>query len=390
MAATAKLYRRGQWQQDEDGTETVVDVWEITTTTETDTITTVVTATGIPAKGASHPEKTTAIVVNRQLSQDDEVLTRYLMQVTYSTAITTREDQAYASQRVKGGMRSGSIAVPAFHDARGYPLVNSAGDLYEGLTRKVRTRVVNVTANFATIPQFLFELADTINLSAVTIHGVSYPAGCCLLRDVEMPDEPERDVAGSLYWPISYTIEINPSGYYILLPNKGSNELVYQTRTSSTAAWQDVSKATYDGKTPTTDRRIIKRPIQTEEQQQTGGEIWLDANGQAVRVPVLSDTQFGTGTITAGDAALYLSTGSFDSTKHVGALVRVIGAGPRGKTLEARIKTITSSTVAQLAVNASTTISTAKPVWLSGVIVNQFILEDLADWSAVPLPNNQP
>ena len=139
MTATARLYRRGQWQQDEDGTETVVDVWEITTTTETDTITTVVTATGIPAKGASHPEKTTAIVVNRQLSQDDEVLTRYLMQVTYSTAITTREDQAYASQRVKGGMRSGSIAVPAFYDARGYPLVNSAGDLYEGLTRKVRT-----------------------------------------------------------------------------------------------------------------------------------------------------------------------------------------------------------------------------------------------------------
>ena len=57
MAATAKLYRRGQWQQDEDGTETVVDVWEITTTTETDTITTVVTATGIPAKGASTPRK---------------------------------------------------------------------------------------------------------------------------------------------------------------------------------------------------------------------------------------------------------------------------------------------------------------------------------------------
>jgi hypothetical protein len=390
MAATAKLYRRGQWQQDEDGTETVVDVWEITTTTETDTITTVVTATGIPAKGASHPEKTTAIVVNRQLSQDDEVLTRYLMQVTYSTAITTREDQAYASQRVKGGMRSGSIAVPAFYDARGYPLVNSAGDLYEGLTRKVRTRVVNVTANFATIPQFLFELADTINLSAVTIHGVSYPAGCCLLRDVEMPDEPERDVAGSLYWPISYTIEINPGGYYILLPNKGSNELVYQTRTSSTAAWQDVSKATYDGKTPTTDRRIIKRPIQTEEQQQTGGEIWLDANGQAVRVPVLTGTQFGTGTMTAGSATLTLSTGSFDSTKHVGALVRVIGAGPRGKTLEARIQSIASSNSATLAINASTTISTAKPVWLSGVIVNQFILEDLADWTAVPLPNNQP
>ena len=63
MGATARLYRRGKWQQSEDGSETVVDVWEVWTDSETDTITTVVTASGIPAKGASHPERSSAIVV---------------------------------------------------------------------------------------------------------------------------------------------------------------------------------------------------------------------------------------------------------------------------------------------------------------------------------------
>ena len=390
MGATARLYRRGKWQQSEDGSETVVDVWEVWTDAETDTITTVVTATGIPAKGASHPERASAIVVERSADHDDEVLRRWLVEVRYSTAITTREDADYNLQRVKGGMRSSAIEVPAFYDARGYPLVNSAGDVYEGLTRKVRTRTVNVTYNATTFPDCLFELSDTINAAAVTIHGRTYPAGTCALRDVELPDEPERDKSGNVYWPVSYTIEINPLGFFVLLPNKGPNELIYQTRASSTAAWADVTKATYDGKTPTTDRRVIKRPIQTEEQMSTGGEIWLDANGQAQKVVTLQASQFGTGTMTAGSASLGLATGSLAAATHTGALVRVFGAGPKGKPLEARIDTVVNSTTATLSRNALTTVSTAKPVWLSGVIVNQFFLEDSADWSSLPLPNNQP
>lgn len=390
MGATARLYRRGKWQQSEDGSETVVDVWEVWTDAETDTITTVVTATGIPAKGASHPERASAIVVERSADHDDEVLRRWLVEVRYSTAITTREDADYNLQRVKGGMRSSAIEVPAFYDARGYPLVNSAGDVYEGLTRKVRTRTVNVTYNATTFPDWLFELSDTINAAAVTIHGRTYPAGTCALRDVELPDEPERDKSGNVYWPVSYTIEINPLGFFVLLPNKGPNELIYQTRVSSTAAWADVTKATYDGKTPTTDRRIIKRPIQTEEQMSTGGEIWLDANGQAQKVVTLQTSQFGTGTMTAGSASLSLATGSLAAATHTGALVRVFGAGPKGKPLEARIDTVVNSTTATLSRNALTTVSTPKPVWLSGVIVNQFFLEDSADWSSLPLPNNQP
>jgi len=389
MSATARLYRRGQWSQAEDGTETVMDVWEILSTSETDSITTILSASGLPAKGSSHPEKAAAIVIERDCDHHDEVLNVWYYNVRYSTKITTREDQGYATQRVKGGMRSGAIEVPAFYDSRGYPLVNTAGDIYEGLSRKVRTRVVNVTANFTTVPQFLFELSDTVNAAAVIIHGVSYPAGSCMLADVDMPDEPSRDKDGALYIPISYKIEINPMGWWILLPNKGMNELVYQTRTSSTAAWTDTTKALYDAKSPTTDRQIVKRRIQTTEQQDIPGDIWLDNNGQAQRIVTLSSSQLGAGGVTAGGMTLTLASGSFSATNHPGALVRIKGAGVKGSWLSTRIVSVASTTSATLADKAFTTVSGAQ-VWVSGAYVNSFLLVDEGDWSSVPLPNNQP
>ena len=188
--ATAKLYRRGDWQQAEDGSESVVDIYELLASSETETITSILSALGLPAKGSSHPEKSSAIAVSQSLSQDDTVLTVWRLEVRYSTAIETREDDTYASQRTKGGMRSSRVEVPAFYDSRGYPMVNTAGDLYEGLSKPVRTRTVNVTHNATSVPNYIFNLSDTINAAAVTILGTSYPALTCKMTDVNMPDEP--------------------------------------------------------------------------------------------------------------------------------------------------------------------------------------------------------
>lgn len=58
--------------------------------------------------------------------------------------------------------------------------------------------------------------------------------------------------------------------------------------------------------------------------------------------------------------------------------------------LTTKITSLSSTTVATLQRPAFTTISPAKQVWVSGAIINEFILDDLADWSSVPLPNNHP
>jgi len=395
MSATARLYRRGQWQIDEDGSESCVDVWEIRTTSETDSLTTVLGASGLPVKRDAHSEKTNAIVVDISCDHDAEVLTVWYYNVKYSTKVKTREDKPYDEQRVKGGMKSASKDVPAFFDARGYPLVNTAGDLYPGLVRKRRLRTIPVTYNFTSIPNWFFELADTLNNADVTIHGQTYPAGTCKLHDIEMPDEPNRDndSPSNLYWPVTYSITIDPDGWYIILPNKGSNELVYQVRSSETPPgdkFADTDKATYDAESDDALKQVIKRRIQTAENQDIADDIWLDANGQAQRVVTLLPTQLGSGGMTAGDETLTLSSGSFATDgSHVGALVRVAGCGPKGRWLTARIESVTSSSAAELSVKARTTAS-GKAVWVSGAIVNYFVMDDLADWSSVPLPNNHP
>jgi len=387
MSATSKLRTRGQYQLAEDGSTSVVDVYEVTATSESEAIATVVAATSL-TQGDAHAEITGALLRELSATPDETLHNVWTVEARYSSRQETRENAAYASQRTKGGMRSSSVEVPAFFDAYGYPLVNTAGDAYEGLGRKVRTRTVNVTHNATSIPDYIFNLSDTINAAAVTILGTSYPAKTCKLTDVNCPDEPVSDKDGDLYYPVTYNIEINPIGWHILLPNKGPNQLIYQTRTGASADWSDDTKANYDSKSPTSDRRIVKRPIESEEQQSLGGEIWLDENGQAVTVTTLTATSIGTANMTAGSGAITMVTGTLP--EKVGSLIRVEGAGLKGRFLESNLLSIASGGGSgYLSRDALETVSGAD-VYVSGVIVNQFLLEDVADWSSLPLPNNQP
>jgi hypothetical protein len=387
MAATSKLRTRGQYQLAEDGSTSVVDVYEVTATSESEAIATVVAATSL-TQGDAHAEITGAKLRELSATPDETLHNVWSVEARYNSRQETRENTAYASQRTKGGMRSSSVEVPAFFDTRGYPLVNTAGDVYEGLGRKVRTRTVNVTHNATSIPNYIFNLSDTLNAAAVTILGTTYPAKTCKLTDVNCPDEPVSDKNGDLYYPVTYNIEINPIGWHILLPNKGPNQLIYQTRTGASADWSDDTKANYDSKSPTSDRRIIKRPIESEEQQNLGGEIWLDENGQAVTVTTLTATSIGTANMTAGSGAITMVTGTLP--EKVGSLIRVEGAGLKGRFLESNLLSIASGGGSgYLSRDALETVSGAD-VYVSGVIVNQFLLEDVADWSSLPLPNNQP
>lgn len=395
----AKLMTRGQFEKADDGHESAVDVWEVVTDDPEETLATVLAATGV-SQGDPHAEKPIAIVQSYSADHDADVQTLWHITYEYNTKREFKEREPPLAQNVKGGMRSAFIEEPAFYDAFGYPLVNAAGDLYEGLTRRRRQREVNVTANFTALPDFLFQLADTLNAGTVTIHGRQYPPLTCLLTDVEVPDEPEsgssNDATENIeYWPVSYKILIDPSGHHILLPNKGQMELVYQTRTDSDADWEDDTYANYENKTPTSDRQIIKRRILTSEQAEVAQDIWLDSKGQAQRVVSLSATQLGTGTIAAGTATLTLDSGTFSYNAseppqpHDGALIMIPGAGRFARPLKTRITEVTSSSAATLEDICWNAVSEV-PIYVAGAIVNRFVLPDVADWSDVPLPNNHP
>jgi hypothetical protein len=393
---SVRLKSRGKWKQAEDGTESATDVWEVLSDTDAETLSAVAQAdlgtadTKIPRKGKRHPERADALVVAREADQNEEVPRLWLVTVEYSTKQETREDKPPLEQKTKGGMTSSTKEVPAYFDALGRPLVNSAGDLYEGITRKRRMRTVNCTHNFTDVPNWFFELGDTINSSTVTILNKDYPPGTCLLTDIDFPDEPTKGVGGEIYWPVTYKIVIDPDGYFIILPNRGVHELVYQTRTSTTASFQDTTWALYDAEANLTLKRVQKRKIKTDDGEDIAHDIWLDTHGVPQRIVDFRDTQLGSGTMVLGSTTLTMTGGTLDEEKHVGALVKVYGAGPKGRPLSAKILTIAVG-------GASCTLSVAagksaedRPVWVSGAIVNYFVLEQVADWTDVPLPNNHP
>lgn len=380
---------RFEWEEGPEGDETATIEYEVLLDSYNTSISTILAHASLPDRRSAHPENSNALCVSRSLRRLDGFDDIVIITAKFSTRPPVGEDnEDPLNMLVKGGMSSAFREVPAYYDAFGQPLVNSAGDLYEGLSKKQRIRQINVTANYAAIPNYLFDLAETLNASAVTIHGKTYPAGTCYLSNVKMPDEPTRSKDGVSYWPITFDVEVNPSGYHIILPDKGLHELVYQKRTTTSDPWTDTTKALYDAEATANLKQIIKRRIQTSEQQDAAEPMWLDFNGQATRVLSLSSTAFTGGAMTAGSATLTVSSGLVEET-HKGCLVIVPGAGPFGKKLEATITAVASGTSCTLSVKASTTVS-GKSVYIPGARFKTFLLEDLADWSGVPLPNNEP
>jgi len=83
-----------------------------------------------------------------------------------------------------------------------------------------------------------------------------------------------------------------------------------------------------------------------------------------------------------------MNTGSLPETP--GALIRIAGAGLKGRYHETNLVTVASGGGSGTISRAALEAASAETVYVSGVIVNEFLLEDVADWSSLPLPNNQP
>lgn len=378
----------------EDGSQHGERVFEIRSSDDTTTMADILAHGSCPAKGSSHPDNSAALVRTLEADPVDGFHDLHLLTCNYDTKSSDQDDEDDPDNAlVKAGFRAQDVAKPAFVDAFGRPNVNTAGDLIPGLQRFANQWLMTVTMKLTTIPLYLFALNNTLNNANYVVRGITFPPGTLTLKNLNIPDEPETSPDGTEYWPITFEIVHDPDGFYELHPNKGKHELVYQTRTGASAAWTDDTYSNYSSKSPTTDRRIIKRRILTDEDQAAGGDIWLDSLGRAVRNPPITTAALGqTGTMLSGDHTLTLSGAFFDTSaddEHQGASIAIVGAGPHGRTLVTRVSSVTSTTVAELDDAAATVVSGAT-VYLPGIIVLRIINQPLADWSSLPVANNDP
>ena len=285
---------------------------------------------------------------------------------------------------VKGGMRGITENVPTWWDTDGNPLVNDADDYYEGLTKRKRLVVVDVTAYFDSVPWALFtELNGTVNDDSVTIHGVTFRAGICLLDNPVMPDSPITTIGGDLLWPVQYDITIDPEGWVSVLPNRGFYHYLYQTRTSTSAPWEDSGYDAYTAEGTSNLKRRLKQVITEDGEADVPTNIWLNDHGEKILASL--DVINTTCNTTAGSTTISSIAVSLTAAD-VGKYVVISGAGHQGRRLRARIESQAgSSAVISIAAKTSVTGGAIKG---GGAYCKAYQIEDLADWTNLPLPNN--
>lgn len=360
------------------------------------TLTDILAFAGFPSRGDAHPHHSAALLrtFEPEFIQDD-MQNVHILTCRYDSATQFDPDETTPDALIKAGFIAQDRPVPAIFDAYGRPNVNTAGDLIPGLVTLANEFVIPVTAPFATIPTYLLTLNNTLNNSHITFRGITFEAGTLMLKDVEIPDEPDTDPEDATgFWMVTYKIVHNPDGFYELHANRGKHELVYQVRVDTDSDWETTTPADYDLETDATLKQVVKHRIRTDDDQSAGEDVWLDSRGQAQLNPQFSTVQLGLGTMTLRSFNLSLKASPSPEVfptddSIIGATVAIVGAGTHGRILLTVIESVTDSKTAVLADLCGTAVTDAV-VYLPGVIALRIVNQPLADWSSLPLPNNDP
>lgn len=285
---------------------------------------------------------------------------------------------------VEGGLKGITEDVPTFWDTYGNALVNDAGDYFEGLTKKSRLIACPVTAYFSAVPWALFaELNGTVNDDTITIHGVDFPAGVGLLEEPVMASRPVYAGDGTPYWKVDYNITLRADGWVSILPNRGFFHRVYQTRTTTSDPWEDVGYDAYTAEATGTLKRVIKVAITDDAETDVPSNVWLNDHGEAM---LATFDQINSTCSTTANSTTVTSISPTLSADDVGKYIVITGAGYEGRKLRVRIESQGGST-AVISQTAKTT-GTGLAMKGGGAWCKVYQIEDLADWSSLPLPNN--
>lgn len=397
MAFTVKLLRKGAIKRRPDGSRHATIEYLIRSDDIDEDMDAIADHVDLPEQHVdAHPDNPFLICREVDTAEQDGSDFSYIVTAEFDTKQQfDQPEYNFAQERVEGGLRGYSEEVPAFVDGQNTPVINDAGDWFEGATKKKRMIAVPCTAYFQEIPWLLFTvLSNTVNNAAITIHGLTFPAGTAWLGDPQMPKKPIVGSDGASYWPVDYEIHIDLDGWYQDFPNRGYQAIQYQTRIESDPVtdpatygeWSDVDWTVYDAGTDSNLKRFIKIRVTDDVNADTPQNAWLDSHGQYVRASL----NYATGTVatTAGSqTATATFTPALDPDVDVGKRIQIAGAGLSGRTMVCRIDAISGTTLT-LSYAAATTVASGAAK-IGGVWVKSFLFPELADWTDLPLPNNE-
>lgn len=164
---------------------------------------------------------------------------------------------------------SSVLEIPAYTDRNDKPLVTTAGEPIQGLTRRLKLWTLKGTRNVPGVPSWFRDYGVSVNSDTTNVDGEDFKPNELQLQRISLGkwDSEIIDEIEYLYRPLSFEFWFNPLTWSTAALNLGYNELV-------------VTKVVNDkGKT-------VDKPIQvraTNDGEETKNKVFLDDDGKRPR-----------------------------------------------------------------------------------------------------------
>lgn len=109
-------------------------------------------------------------------------------------------------------------------DGEGNPLVNTAGDLLEGIEEIASHWVIKVKKNVAKVPRYILDYDMSVNDGSVRISGLTFPKETLWLRRLHISDKKTK--ADVDYYEFSFELHCKPGTWRRTFANRGYYEIV--------------------------------------------------------------------------------------------------------------------------------------------------------------------
>ncbi len=158
------------------------------------------------------------------------------------------------------------VEQPTFLDRKGRPMCNTAGELFEGITRKIPIIEYSIKKNVKSDPGWLWTHLGGINDEPIEIRGLRWGKKTLLLASVAAGPIVEEEKTKY----VEYTLKVigDPRGFETKLWNRGTVELVQIEQTDAKGQKKKV---------------LVQKPIKSGDPPEFVDEpVPLDENGKAI------------------------------------------------------------------------------------------------------------
>ena len=170
-----------------------------------------------PRWGMPHPQNAFAYCNSVQIEQVADGRWPWIVTATFSTEFELNENPLFEPAKIEWDSDTYEEALE--YDRNGEAILNSAGDPITDIFRERTRRVVTVTKNVSTVPDWIITAEDAVNSSAFFLDGVSVATGLAKLGAPGISSTLTRN--GISYRELRMTFLLKKDGWALTALDRG-------------------------------------------------------------------------------------------------------------------------------------------------------------------------